>query len=240
MRRYGKRFVPSFNVDDFMLKFAKKDNQSELLEKLITDEDQRRSAASVNSTFDPIHITECPRRILYRSTGTGHNLHLTYLQRLSKEACKDKWISLFDKSLKVKLVDQDIVVADSKYNITGKVDAIISFGDDIFATKIKSVCEESFINIQETGALKKDVVELILDLWLLEIRDGLIIYDNNNGGYVTFHVEPYEPIIKTIKRKCGELMRQSISGDLPDRPYDDSSSGECHICEFNQKCWSTK
>ena len=222
-----------------MLKFAKKDSTSEMLEELITEEAHRRSIPSVNSTFDPIHITECSRRMVYRSRGIKHKSSLGYLQRASEDACRKKWLDIFKNSLKIRLIDQGIVVADSKYNITGKVDALISFGNnDKFAIKIKSVSESDFGNIKETGALRKDVVESILYLWLLEIKNGLLIYDNNNGGFVVFHVEPYAPIIKSVKQKCDDMIRQNMEGHLPERSYKESSSVECEVCEFNKSCWN--
>jgi len=224
-----------------MLKFSKIDNKSELLDTLIKEEDARRASAPINSTFDPLTLTECPRRLLYRIVGVSHSDLMSYLDRQHLLAIKDKWLHIFEDCRKVQLMQEKVSVADAKYNITGQIDVIISFGSDIYATQIKSVCSDDFIKIKQKGAPKKDVVELVVYLWLLEEKDGLIIYNNNNNGdYIIFHIEPYQPIIKSIRSKCHELMRHKMEGSLPERPYKDSSSSECGLCEFVKMCWKQK
>lgn len=220
-----------------MLKFSKIDDRSKLLDTIIQDEDELRTTPPINSTFDPLLLTECPRRLLYRIVGASHSTSVSYIKNQHKLAIKNKWINILKGCKKINFQQENAVVADAKYNITGKIDAIISFDLDIYVTQIKSVSNEDFINIKEKGALKKDVVESIIYLWLLEAKDGLVIYDNNNGDHEIFHIEPYQPIIKSVRSKCQEMMRNKMEGSLPERPYKDSSSSECGFCEFVGTCW---
>ncbi len=220
-----------------MPKFSKIDERSKLFTKLIAGEAELRSMSQISSTFDPFRLTECPRRLVYRITGVNCSISTLYMDYQNELAMKEKWFRIFTDCKKIKFLEKDAVVADAKYNITGKINAVISFDDDIYITQIKSVCDEDLKNIKQKGALKKDVVESVLYLWLLEVKDGLIIYDTNKGGYLTFHIEPYQPIIKSVKSKCLEMMRHKMEGSLPERPYKNCSSNECNICEFLHLCW---
>jgi len=221
-----------------MLEFAKKDEQSKLLETLIEEDNDRRSASTISSTFDPRTLTECARRMLYRSYGFPHKSKLSYKDSQIEMAVKGKWLQIFNDCIQIRLAEKNVVVADSKYHIAGSINAVIDMNNTLFATQIKPVCEQDFNNIKQKGACKKDVVELMVYMWLLEIKDGLIVYDNNNNGdYEVYHIEPYIPIIKAIKLKCGNMVRNKMEESLPERSYKDSSSAECNSCEFINQCW---
>ena len=224
-----------------MLKFSKRDEQSELFETSVAIDNDRRSVPVVNGTFDPICLTECPRRIMYRTLGISHNAIKSDMRRRADTATINKWLGVFKDSFKINFIDQDLPLADSKFNITGKLHAMIKIDNTLFATQIKSVSCEDFTNIKQQGALKKDVVEMIVYLWMLEVTDGLIVYDNNNNGdYLAFHIEPYNPIINSVRKKCERMMQAKMNGGLVERPYEDGSSSECKTCEFLDKCWNSK
>jgi hypothetical protein len=195
-----------------MPKFSKIDERSKLFTKLIAGEAELRSMSQISSTFDPFRLTECPRRLVYRITGVNCSISTLYMDYQNELAMKEKWFRIFTDCKKIKFLEKDAVVADAKYNITGKINAVISFDDDIYITQIKSVCDEDLKNIKQKGALKK-------------------------GGYLIFHIEPYQPIIKSVKSKCLEMMRHKMEGSLPERPYKNCSSNECNICEFLHLCW---
>lgn len=222
-----------------MLKFSKRDEQSELLEMSVASENDRRSVPVINGTFDPICLTECPRRMMYRTIGVSYKDKTSYMRHQANSATIDKWLGIFKDNLKINFIDRDLPLADSKFNITGTLNAMIKMENTLFATQIKPVCCNDFAKIKQQGAFKKDVVEMIVYLWMLEVTDGLVVYDNNdNGDYLAFHIEPYTPIINSVRKKCERILRAKLSGGLVGRPYEDDSSVECKACEFLDKCWN--
>lgn len=221
-----------------MPEFVKRNKKSKSLETIIRDEDKRKSVPLINGSFEPSRITECSRRILYRSIGTSYESQTRYIDSLSDRDTINRWIDILDGCLNLHVLGRDIVSADSKYNITINVNALISLDDCSCVTKIQPVCSNDFNNITKNGAEKKDVVELIICLWLMELKDGLILYSNNdNNDHVVFHVGAYTPVINAVKSKCELMVRHKIDGTLPERPYKDDSSWECKSCEFKNKCW---
>jgi hypothetical protein len=129
------------------------------------------------------------------------------------------------------------MVADCNFNIMGHVDAIINVSDINAVCQIKPVCEEDFIKVKDKGAFKKHVIETLVYMWLAELNDGILIYDNqNNNEYLVFHIEPYPAIIKSVKEKCFDLIKKRTIEQIPDRPYKEVSK-ECLECQFSKKCW---
>ena len=219
------------------VEFSKIDEHSTLLSDIIDQENLRRTVPSVNSTFDPARLTECPRRLLYRCNGTDHSPLKSYLDLQSDISIKNKWIKIFGSSHKIKVQDK-VVVADATFNITGSPDIVFVRDYGVYLGQIKPVSNEVFKRIILTGSLKKDVVETIIYIWLMEIKDGFLLYDNkDNGGYLVVHVLPYKPIIKTVKEICKRLISQKIDGILPERRYKFCDANECQVCEFKDKCW---
>jgi len=224
-------------MTEFLQQFIRKDEQSKSFESIIDREIERKSTTPIDGSFDPSRITECSRRLSYRAAGVASSFSDSYLNDQTDEAIKTKWISILEICPSVKVMEAHLVVADSKFNITGNIDAVIEL-DDIYVTLIKPVSDCDFGNVVENGAFKKDVIEAVLYLWLSEIKNGMLIYDNkNNGGHLVFHVEPYAPIINSVKAKCSDLVQHKLMGQLPKRPYKNKNSKECSICEFRDKCW---
>jgi hypothetical protein len=223
-------------MTESLLKFIKQDERSQLFESIVEKEIKRKSSNPVCGSFDPSRITECSRRISYRSAGIKTSIG-SYMERQTNNAVKAKWLSLFDACPSIKVLEKNLVVADSKFNVTGSIDVILSI-DEIYVTQIKPVSDSEFKKISKNGVSRKDVIEFIIYLWLSEIKNGMMIYDNkNNGGYLIFHVQPYTPIIKSVKAKCSNLMQHKLAEQLPKRPYKNLSSQECSTCEFRIKCW---
>ena len=224
--------------DEKVQKFVKMDEISSLLNTCIQKENDYRSSRCPSSVFDPSHITECTRRIIYRANGVNQEKNPSYLLMQDELFSRKKWFEYFEKSRFVKVIDKNIITADCHYNISGNADIILKIIDSIYVVKIQPLSCEDFARVQKEGAFKRHVIETMIYVWLLEIHDGLLLYENKNtNDYVVFHVQEYAPIIKSVMKKCTELMENKIQGTIPSRPYKTKESVECCKCEFNQQCW---
>jgi hypothetical protein len=57
--------------------------------------------------------------------------------------------------------------------------------------------------MRENGAFKKDVIEIMVYMWLTETKGGILLYENKDSNeYSIFYVDFYIPIINSIKKKC--------------------------------------
>lgn len=205
---------------------------TEALESEIKNEIKRRKMSISSGIFIPSRLTECDRRILYRSNGEKideNRFVKEFLLDQNEKYVKNKWIDFFTNSIKIKMIEKNLVVADCNYNITGVVDCIIKKGNAEFVVLIKK---------QDGEPRRKDVIELMAYLWMAEKPHGILIYDSNNSDKLSlYHVKLFAPIIMAISKKCRKLMDNKMKGELPDRPYDNEKSPECLECEFKLKCW---
>ena len=219
--------------------FIKTDAISSRLESLLFQYAERKSITPLSDSFNADTITECPRRLVYRSSGgvTSSNAD-KFLKDRSAVFCNNKWKEYLSECKSIRFIDANLSVADCNYNIVSSVDVVLRIDENIYAVKIEPLDDASYQGIQETGALKKHVVAVMVEMWLAEINNGLLIYENkNNNKFVVFHIEPYSPMIKSIANKCAMMFDCKISGKLPAKPYKEKNSNECSACEFVDKCW---
>jgi hypothetical protein len=216
---------------------AIKDNVTEIFSNIIIEENKRRNFDFSREVFNSCCLTECDRRILYKSRGEALEITLEFDKIDTQEAIKNKWNNFFSKSIKFSLLDKDVIVADCNYNLKGKIDGVLKIGNANFAVMIKALSEKDFVNA-EKNAFRKDVIETMVNMWLLEINDGILIYENKNDNKLSlYHIIPFVQLIEACKKKCLSMLNFKMKGDLPNRPYKNNSSKECSICEFKTKCW---
>ena len=218
-------------------KFAKKDALTERVEDGIKKEKKRRDSVKNIELFHPSQLTECTRKSIYRVYGEPYELDVFEAEH--QKYAKQKWLDFFETSRIAKLIDTDIDAADTTYNLASRVDGILRIGELTFVILIKSLSTEEFQRIKEQEIHRRDIVELILDMWLVEVHHGLLLYeDRTTNEITTFHILPYPSIINAACRKCRELYDNKIKGIIPERPYDSPDSKECLTCNFKETCWN--
>jgi hypothetical protein len=221
--------------------FVKQDRISIALSGDLAKDNEKRSSENKGTVLKPSQITQCPRRMFYRSQGIEHECDNSFAEGCSLKALADKWIYMLGKCNSVNVVDEHIVVAHAKYNLSGSIDAYVEFDGYMFMVKVKPT---DIDRVRLTGAKRKDVVEVVTYLWMTELKDALLIYEDINGsGYKIFHIEPYAPIINTVKSKCSSLINSQLSGVEPPRlkgVTETDEVSECKRCEHSYKCLNRK
>lgn len=217
--------------------FVRKDDFTELFESRVKEHLRSSNLNSVVSTFDPSHLTECPRRIIYRTTSvvkTKTDLTSNTLDELDSHYFFNSII----RSSGTKIISENISASDCNYNIVGKLDYVLNLNGETFATKFYVVGDDDFRNVLKKGAVRKDVIEIMVYMWMVELNNGLIFYWNRSDNQITsFHIKPFKPIIKSVVDKCKFLLEYELKGTMPDRTYKTRSSNECKQCEFESVCW---
>jgi len=213
--------------------YSKKDEITQVIENEIKNEIKRRNLAFSSGIFIPSRLTECDRRIFYHSIGTkieDDRFVEDFLAEQTEKYVKNKWIDFFSSSIKITLVEKNLVVTDCNYNITGTVDCIIKKGNTEFVVLIKN---------QDGEPKRKDIIELMTHLWLTEKPHGLLIYNpNNSHEFNVYRVKIFMPIIMAITKKCKKIIEIKMKGEMPNRQYKSDMSKECVQCEYKSKCWS--
>jgi hypothetical protein len=229
----------SLKSDKANVKFVYKSKDSILIESII-DQKNQEYKRNFSSSFHPSNITECTRRLIYKTQIQSDNKN-EFLNDMDIVFSKKKWINFFQKTKATQVLRDDFVAADCHYNISGTVDAILKINGNIYVAQVYPICNSDFIKMKENGAFKKDVIEVMTYMWLTETKGGILLYENKDSNECSvFYVDFYIPIINSIKKKCIDLIEYKINGKIPKNPYDSDKSNECLVCEFKEKCFKGK
>jgi len=225
------------------LHFVNQDKFSQALNSLVAEELEKRAGYKRGGhIFSPDHLTECDRRMVYRARDERPISQEVFVD-YSNDAIRQKWIRLFQKCGFTRVIDDNSIVADFNYNIQGVIDLVLEFrysedNDVILPVKIFPLRHEDYVCVQETAPFKKHLIDLMVNMWLIELNNGILIYeDKNTNQYSIFHINQYAPIINAVMKKCSRLLEFQINDRIPKRSYKNNTSRECTVCEFKNTCW---
>lgn len=215
-------------------KFINRDNVVTIFEKSLGLIKEKKK--TITSSFLPASITECPRRLCYKIT--YYYMDNSPYDTIAADHIAKKWVKYLEKCKGIRVINSHVIVSDEHFQVAGIIDSIIDIDDEIMVFKVKEINDDSFKTIQSSGALRRDVVEIMVYMWLAEMKSGLLVYENkNNNDVISFRIDYYQSIIQAVKKLCEVVINHKKQGVLPNRPYDSSNGEECNICEFKQQCW---
>jgi hypothetical protein len=178
-------------------------------------------------------ITKCDRRIYYTLTGVDNQISLS--ERMHHTYMIQKWSDILSKIKWFKLIEKEFVVADHNYNISSTVDIVGSINELPVVVMVREVTDEIF---QSEIAKRGHVIENVIQMWLAEINDGFLIYENNiTKEHSVFHILPNVSVLNSVKGKLDALRDCKIIGTPPERKYETPDAKECQECCFTEKCW---
>lgn len=200
------------------------------------DKEFNTATSIINSSISPSEIVECPRRLFFKSVNQYNGV--SNKEQRHNEMVINKWIKNLKNCKKCRVLKENACLSDCNYKLVGNVDAIIELFDNLIVVRIKPVKNYDFKQIIKNGAKRKDVVEIMTYIWMAEVKDGILIYENiSNNEFRTFRIFYYKPIINSIQKKCLTILEHQRNMSLPLRSYENKNSFECKKCEFINKCW---
>jgi len=228
------------------IKFFKDDSKLlDLLNKKILV-DKKNTAAEIQDilygkSYHSSIATHCEKRIICRILdkssviNEGLILQAEYNNRL-----KLKWANFFKYDDSIEIVQENEPCTDCKNNLVGTIDLVVKIQNTFVVFDFKSVNSDVFTKVVNNGPLKSDVVETMLNLWMVDLKNGVVLYeDRTNMESKYFHIRTYNPILNSIFDKCAKMDKCVIQDSIPEKPYKEESS-ECKICNFKNDCWTQK
>jgi len=219
--------------------FVKSDDEvSTFLDSSIKTALFNRNSVVFGEVFNANNMTECNRRILYRTFGVKADNPISNEFIWREEIIKQKWINLISSIPHVRFLEKNRVVSDASFYVTGIIDGIFKIGNKVVIVDISSINHKEFEKINSNGPIRKNIVKIMLKMWMSEIKHSILIHEHNdNGKFKIFHVTPFKPIIDSVCNKCAKNIQYKLHGKLPDREYLSNDCAECNVCEFNLTCW---
>jgi hypothetical protein len=214
--------------------FVLTDKFSNFLDKGIEKVFETRYNDVFSESVNGSDITQCDRRIHYKLMGEGPP------RNRSEDRDRDyflmKWACTLREAEGFDLLNKQFLVADHNYNVSSFVDFVGSINSLPVVLKVEEVSDTIF---QSKNAKRPHVVELMTQMWLAEINDGFLIYENAvSKMHSVFHIVPNVSVLNSVKNKLRTLTETKLLGIPPERKYEASDALECQKCFFVGKCWS--
>ena len=226
-------------------KFLKNDTKLlGLIDQATQSEIKRRNFRFDHEVYHTKHLTECPRRLMYRVM--AHEVdqvdHVPeFLNDNHLEYVKRKWVDFFSECKYTSVLGRDVLAADCNYNIVGSADVILKIGDFTSILIVDSLDTKSYQKSKNTGGLRRHVVDIMTVMWLVEVENGILFCENKaTNEYFMSHIIPYQPIIDSVLNKCKNLVEKRILQKMPDRVYKSHDNNECKLCKYRSTCWRKK
>jgi hypothetical protein len=201
---------------------------------------KRRNFEKNSEVYLTGQITECTRRIFYRTTNCVRDFE-TRIDEFTIKSIKNKWVDIFSSIQGVYVLDSHVDVSDCNYNLAGRIDMVVRYDGKTIAVFVDPVDSSYFneIGLGIKSVKRKDIVRFVTNMWMGEVSVGLIIFEDiSTNKFVIKELFPTNKIIEGVKRKCKRINEFILLSKTPDRDYKDSSSVECSHCEFFNKCWN--
>lgn len=136
---------------------------------------------------------------------------------------------------------RDIHVVASEVNIppqeiiSGRVDAVVSDGKDLYVLDIKSMNGMIFNNLKEPKPEHINQVQLYLHF--LKQKKGILLYVNKDTqGLKEFFVDYNREIADPLLRDLQALKQRIDSDIIPCRLADWPQNWQCKYCQFKDIC----
>lgn len=139
------------------------------------------------------------------------------------------------------LATRDIHVVASEVNIppqeliSGRADAIISDGKDLYVLDIKSINSMVFKNLQ--APKEENIDQLQLYLHYFKIPRGILLYVNKDNQELKEFLAEYDKA-RALKllNELAELKKKIDGNVIPDRLPGYPQNWQCVYCPFSQVC----
>ncbi len=204
----------------------------EFIDKFYLDRQRNRE----QSHFYITDAGKCPREVFFKFKNAP---------RTEMEA---KVLRMFDHGDQVHqlimrplLGVREIHVVASEVNIgpqeliSGRADAIISDGKDLYVLDIKSMNGMIFKNLVE--AKEDNINQLQLYLHFFKIPRGILLYVNKDTLELKEFLVNYNPsIAKNLLEDLNKLKTKIDSNIIPSRIPDYPDNWKCQYCAFKEIC----
>jgi len=178
----------------------------------------------------------CPRAMIFKFKNVPRKEMEANILRLFDHG--DYIHKLIMKSL---LSTRDIHVVASEVDIppqeliSGRADAILSDGEQLFVLDIKSMNSMVFRTLKEPK--EENINQIQLYLHYFKIQKGILLYVNKDSQDLKEFVVEYNPTrSQKLLDDLTYVKKQIDSNTIPSRIPSYSSDWQCQYCQFKEVC----
>jgi len=198
--------------------------------------DKQKDKDRVQRHFYISQAGKCPRAIFFK------------FKNVPEKELKPHMLRLFDHGdhmhqliMSALTSTRDIHVVASEVNIppqelvSGRADAIVSDGRDMYVLDIKSMNSMVFRSLQE--AKPENIQQVQLYLYYFRIPKGILLYVNKDNLELKEFMVEYNPgEAESLLADLDYLKKQIDSDIIPARIADYPDNWQCRYCQFKDIC----
>jgi len=179
---------------------------------------------------------KCSRAVFFKFKNAPRKEMEAHILRLF-----DHGDSIHKLIMKPLLSTRDVHVVASEVNIapqeiiSGRADAIISDGKQLYVLDIKSMNSFVFKNLTEPK--EENVSQLQLYLHYFKIPKGILLYVNKDNQQLKEFIVNYDkPQVEKLLNTLTCLKKQIDSNTIPSRLAGYPDDWQCNYCQFREIC----
>ncbi len=209
----------------------------ELIDKFYLDRERNRGREQTR-----FYITDagrCPRAIFFK------------FKKAPKEEMEARVLRMFDHGdyihqliMRSLVAVRDVRVITAEVNIapqeiiSGRADAILSDGKDLYVLDIKSMNSMVFKNLDM--AKEENINQVQLYLHFFKVPKGILLYVNKDTQELKEFIIDYNPAVaKNLLQNLTNLKTKIDSNTIPSRILSYPDDWQCKYCAFREICAMT-
>ena len=119
--------------------------------------------------------------------------------------------------------------------VSGRADAIISDGQDLYVLDIKSMNSMVFKAMEQPK--EENIQQIQLYLYYFKIKKGILLYVNKDNLELKEFIFDYSPAEAKSLIKSLDFLKSQIDSDIvPARLADYSENWQCRYCQYKEIC----
>ena len=206
----------------------------ELIDQFYLDRERGRNREQIR--FYITDAGKCPRAVFFK------------FKKAPKEELEARVLRMFDHGdyihqlimrpllaiREVRVITAEVDVAPQEI-ISGRADAILSDGKDLYVLDIKSMNSMVFKNLEE--AKEENINQLQLYLHFFKIPKGILLYVNKDTQELKEFLIEYNPTIaQNLLKELNNLKTKINTNIIPSRIPEYPEGWQCKYCAFREIC----
>lgn len=179
---------------------------------------------------------KCPRAVFFKFKNVPREKIDAHILRLF-----DHGDHMHQMIMKPLLSIRNIHVVSSEINIppqeiiSGRADAIISDGKELYVLDIKSMNSMIFAKLEE--AKEENIDQLQLYLHFFKVPKGILLYVNKNSLELKEFIIPYNAKrAKALLKNLNDIKDKIDANIIPERLAEYPQVWQCRYCQFKDIC----
>jgi len=208
----------------------------EIIDKFYLDNQRSRSKDKAQTHFYISQAGKCSRQLFFKFKNVPEKEMKANILRLFDHG--DHMHQLIMSSListrEIHIVASEVKI-DSQELISGRADAIISDGKQLYVLDIKSMNSMIFRTLTEPK--EENIKQIQLYLYYFKISKGILLYVNkDNLELKEFMVDYSQAQAQFLLNTLTNLKKQIDSNIIPSRFPDYPENWQCKYCQFREIC----